>query len=350
MATTAANLPAKMKEIQIVKLGDNFREVTKIVEVPVPKPGPRQVVIKTSFLAVNISDILYTLGEHTPGVDPPFPAGLEGMGEIVAVGRGSTKKVGQTVAFFAHGAFREYVVVNDFTLVPTPNCTDPAYLVFPVSAITASAALEKKGNLQRGETVLVTAAAGAVGHIAVQLAKAAGCRVIGTCSSDDKVAYLKSIGCDRPINYNKESVADVLKREYPKGINTVFESVGGEMLDIALQNLAFFGRIIVLGTTSAHSKNDGTKSAKPTVDVPSQLLLKSADMNTLNMVYYKSEIPKYIQQTISLYQSKKLKLATDNGEKEEYGPFRGLEKVYDAMDYMFSKKSIGKVVISMGDQ
>ena len=306
--TSTKIIPPCMKEIQVIKLGDNFRKVTKIAEVPVPSPGPRQVLIKVTYLSVSIADVLYTLGQHTPGVQPPFPAGLEGMGEIVAVGRGSTKKVGDAVAFFVHGAFREFVVVHDFTLVPTPNCTDPAYLVFPVSAITASAALEKKGALQRGESVLVTAAAGAVGHVAVQMAKMAGCHVIGTCSSDDKAAYLRSIGCDRPINYNKESLDFVLKKEYPKGVNVVLESVGGEMFDICLKNIAFFGRVVAIGSTTAYFQQNGDHSKQarsPKTDVVSELIQKSADLNSLNMVYYKTEIPKYIKETMTMYGTRK---------------------------------------------
>ncbi|RUS87603.1 hypothetical protein EGW08_004648 [Elysia chlorotica] len=345
----SSKIPARMKEIQVVKLGDNFREVTKIAEVPVPTPGIRQVLIKVTYLSVNIADILYTLGQHTPDVSPPFPAGLEGMGEIVAVGRGCTKKIGDTVAFFVHGAFREYVLVHDFTLVPTPNSTDPAYLVFPVSAITASAALEKKAALQKGESVLVTAAAGAVGHVAVQIAKMAGCHVIGTCSSDEKVAYLKSIGCDRPINYNKENLDTVLKKEYPKGVNVVFESVGGDIFDTCLKNIAFFGRVVIVGSTTEYFKNNEscTKSTGQKLDITSTLIQKSADLKSLNMVYYKTEIPKYIKETITMYGSGKLKIKTDIGQGCDKGPFKGLEKVYDAMDYMLSKKSIGKVVVAM---
>merc|ERR1719410_1924622 len=115
-----------------------------------------------------------------------------------------------------------------------------------ISGLTASIALEEVGEMRHGETVLVTAAAGATGQFAVQLAKLAGNHVIGTCSTKAKVDYLKSLGCDRVINYKQENVYEVLKNEYPNGINLVFESVGGKMFSDCLNNLAVKGRIIVI--------------------------------------------------------------------------------------------------------
>lgn len=89
--------------------------------------------------------------------------------------------------------------------------------------------------MTKGETILVTAAAGGAGQIAVQLAKQAGNHVIGTCSNEEKVAMLKAMGCDRVINYKTEDFGNVLKTEYPRGVDIVFESVGGEFFNICLR-------------------------------------------------------------------------------------------------------------------
>jgi len=93
----------------------------------------------------------------------------------------------------------------------------PEYMSIMGSGLTASLALSEVGQMRSGQTILVTAAAGATGIFAVQLAKLAGNKVIGTCSSDEKVEYLRSLGCDRPVNYKKENLSKVLASEFPNG-------------------------------------------------------------------------------------------------------------------------------------
>lgn len=121
-----------------------------------------------------------------------------------------------------------------------------------VSGLTASLSLEHVGRMSSGETVLVTAAAGATGSFAVQLAKLNSNHVIGTCSSDEKATFLKSLGCDRVVNYRKENLNEVLKSEYPKGVDLVYECVGGEMYETCVKNLAVKGRIIIIGMISGY--------------------------------------------------------------------------------------------------
>jgi prostaglandin reductase 3 len=107
--------------------------------------------------------------------------------------------------------------------------------------------------MKSNETVLVTAAAGGAGQIAVQLAKQAGNHVIGTCSSVEKAAFLKSIGCDRVINYRIENLSKVLKKNYPKGVDIVFESVGCQMFQECMESLAVKGRMIIIGAVSTYA-------------------------------------------------------------------------------------------------
>ena len=112
----------------------------------------------------------------------------------------------------------------------------------------------------------------------MQLAKLAGNHVIGTTSSDEKAEVLKALGCDRVINYNKESIADVLKAEYPKGVDLVFETIGGETFKAAVQNIAVHGRVIVFGYISGYL--EGHKAAEPLLSsqVSSILLGRSASV------------------------------------------------------------------------
>ncbi|GLE11354.1 hypothetical protein PINS_up023734 [Pythium insidiosum] len=197
--------------------------------------------------------------------------------------------------------------------------------------------------MRHGETVLITAAAGATGQFAVQLAKLAGNHVIGTCSSDDKLEYLRSIGCDRPINYRKENVFEVLKKEYPKGVDLVFESVGGEMFEAAVNNLARHGRIIVIGMIAGYEDSSAFKGKKERVSTPltAKLLAKSASVRGFFLNDFYRETAAH---------SKKLALLVQRGLLNpgvDPTVFTGLEDVASAIEYMYERKNIGKIVVDL---
>ncbi|RUS89651.1 hypothetical protein EGW08_002572, partial [Elysia chlorotica] len=341
-------IPAQMKTLMVKKLGNNYREVTEIVTVPVPKPAAKQVLVRTSYVALNASDVLFSAGFYTPGfsLSLSLSLSLSAMGEVVSTGEGTKLSVGQNVAFSKFGSFSEYVVVDEQYAIPVPT-GDPVFLNLAVSGSTASLALEKKGNLKKGETVLVTAAAGGTGQFAVQLAKLAGCHVIGTCSSEEKARYLKSIGCDRPVVYTKESLAKVLLREYPKGLDVVYECVGNEMFDISLKNMNVLGRIIVIGAVSGYAQKGSMTNPSSALPIPFMSLQKSSDIRGFFLPHFRNEIPSHIGRLTQLISSGKLKAVVDNGEKSGSGPFRGIEKIYDALDYMYARKNTGKVVVAM---
>eukprot|EP00960_Hanusia_phi_P052650 761560-Hanusia_phi.AAC.1 len=256
------------------------------------------------------------LGKYLPGVKPPFDCGFEAMGKVAMVGDDVPKlKLGDSVVYTSFGAFSEYQEVDARAAVSLPQETFnineqvsssgeqvmPEALPLFVSGLTASIALEKVGEIKKDEKVLVTAAAGTcmqcvyqescmlggTGTFAVQLAKLAGCHVIGTCSSDEKVEALKAVGCDRPVNYRKEDLFQVLRSEYPNGVDVVYESVGGSFFDTALNNLAKKGRLVVIGFISGYQVRhliDGTGWSqeagmkKESTPITAKLLGKSASI------------------------------------------------------------------------
>ena len=114
-------------------------------------------------------------------------------------------------------------------------------------------------KLASGESVLVTAAAGGVGHIAVQWAKLKGCHVIGLCSSTAKEAFLKHIGCDRIINYKTQDLDQVLKKEYPNGVDIVWETIGSPVFEQLFEHLARKGRLINIGATAGWLRLSATQ-------------------------------------------------------------------------------------------
>ncbi|KAG1122140.1 hypothetical protein G6F42_011759 [Rhizopus arrhizus] len=336
--------PTTFRKIQALEIGNDFNKVTKVVSVNykdlIQNLKPNSVVVKNFYVGVNASDINYTNGKYTPGIKPPFDVGFEALGEIVAVGSNVSKeKIGYYVIYTQYGAFAEYVEISHKAVIPVPNAR-PEFLGLLTSGLTASIALAETGRMTKGETVLVTAAAGGAGQIAVQLAKLAGNHVIGTCSNDDKVAMLKEMGCDRVINYKKEDFKAVMKKEYPRGVDIVFESVGGNFFDICLKSLAVRGRLIVIGTVSTYAETNGMAG-----DIVNTLRLLGTSRTVAGffMPDYKEFSASHMANMIKLVKEGKLKvLVDDNG-------LSGIDSVAAGVAYLYSGKNKGKVVIPLID-
>ena len=274
---------------------------------------------------------------------------MESLGEVVwAGGKVQSFKPGDKVATSSGGAFSECMILSEKRAIPIPNLK-PVILAFIVSGCTASVSLEKVGDLKPKEKVLVTAAAGGTGQFAVQLARLAGCHVIGTCSSDSKAEFLKSIGCHRPINYAKEDLAKVLREEYPGGIDVIYEGVGGEVFNTCVKNLAVRGRLIIIGMITHYQES--TFDVTPTLPLQQILLMKSASLRGFFLPHYMRECPEHILRLVSLESTGDLQVKVDTGADRSEGQFKGLLSVPDAVDYLYAKKSYGKIVVDLdGEQ
>ncbi|XP_057689810.1 prostaglandin reductase 3-like [Corythoichthys intestinalis] len=342
-----SSIPSSMKKVVVNKLSPNFREAASVQTVPVPTPADGDLLVRNRFVGINASDINYSAGRYDPTVQPPFDAGFEGIGEVVGLGLSASSRytVGDTVAYFSSGAFAEYTVVPAKESVPVPS-VKPEFLTLLVSGATAYIALKRLGDLAKGKTVLVTAAAGGTGQFAVQFAKQAGCHVIGTCSSDEKAGFLKSIGCDRPINYKVEDLAKTLKTEYPKGIDVVYESVGGSTLELAINSLAKKGQLIIIGFISGYQSASGIPQFRGAT-VPVKLLQKSASIRGFFLPHFISDYREALTSMMQMFAMGKLMCEVDYGDLAQEGRFVGLESVFRAVDYMYAGKNLGKVVVEV---
>lgn len=304
-------------------------------------------LFSSRFVGVNASDINYSAGRYDLSAKTPFDVGFEGVGEVVALGLSASAKytVGQSVAYMLPGSFAEYTVVPASRATAVPSAK-PEYLTLLVSGTTAYISLTEFGELSEGKKVLVTAAAGGTGQFAVQLAKKAKCHVIGTCSSDEKAAFLKSVGCDRPINYNAENINAVLKREYPKGVDVVYESVGGAMFDLAVDALAVKGRLILIGFISGYQTPTGLAPMEAGT-LPAKLLKKSASIHGFFLNNYLSKYSTAMDQLLKMCASGELACEVDLGDRSTEGRFTGLESVFRAVDYMYMRKNTGKIVVEL---
>ena len=246
------------------------------------------------------------------------------------------------IVLISSGAFSEYSIVSEYSAMKVPAC-EPTALSVGVCGATASLALHKVGEMKSGEIVLVTAAAGGTGQFAVQLAKLAGNTVIGTCSSVEKVEYLKSIGCDRAVNYNEEDLNTVLKTEYPKGVDLVIEAVGGPMLEAAVKNIAKHGRIVVIGSISGYEDESAWKGkAVEGLPLHMRLLTKSASLRGFFLPHFMEHYPKTFKDLMGKIASGTIAAGIDPTH------FEGLEGIAVAIDYMYARKNIGKLVVQLG--
>ncbi|CEG44585.1 alcohol [Plasmopara halstedii] len=332
---------SSFKVVQVHTKSKDFRAATKIVDVPaIETPAPGCVVVKNCFLGINATDINVTSGAYTGTLPPPFGCGLEAAGRVFAIGEGVTDvKVGDSVGYQKFGAFAEYVEVPAANLIKTPELS-PSVVTLTVGGLSASIALEHIGEMKSNETVFVSAAAGGTGQYAVQLAKLAGNHVIGTCSTDEKAELLKKLGCDRAINYMKEDVDAVLKKEYPNGLDLVFESVGGDLFKAVTNNLAVHARVILFGYISAYH---GDKSNEPMLvnELSPKLLTKSASLRGFILFNHFEHIPSHTKRLLKLIAEGSLNPGIDSTE------FRGLESIPDAIDYMYARKNMGKLIIKL---
>ncbi|KAK3534784.1 hypothetical protein QTP86_024746 [Hemibagrus guttatus] len=342
-----SSIPSSMKKMMVTKRSPDFRQAVSVQTVPVPTPSDTELLIRNRYIGINASDINYSAGRYDPSLTIPFPVGFEGVGEVVALGLSASSHfaVGDTVAYLNAGAFAEYTLVSGQKVIPLKE-PQPEALAVIVSGATASIALTRLGELKQGETVLVTAAAGGTGHFAVQFAKMAGCHVVGTCSSQEKVKFLKSIGCDRPVNYKEEDLAATLRKEYPNGVDVVYESIGGAVFDLAVNNLAQQGRLLVVGFISGYQSKSGLQPVSGAT-LPAKLLQKSASIRGFFLPHFLSEYSECVQKVMQMQEKGKILCAIDDGQMDEGGRFVGLESVYRAIDYMYAGKNQGKVVVEV---
>jgi len=208
-------------------------------EIPTPVPQSGQVLIRIEAASLNFPDLLIVQNKYQMKPDLPFVPGSEYAGVIEAVGEGVTHlKVGQSVACLSGtGGFGTH------TLAPAKLC-----MPLPPGFPAVDDALIDRAALKAGETVLVLGAAGGVGTAAIQIAKAAGARVIAAASTDEKCALCKSLGADETINYTTQNIREALKAMTGgKGPDVIYDPVGGDYAEPAFRSIAWRGRYLVVG-------------------------------------------------------------------------------------------------------
>lgn len=226
-------------------------ETLVVEDVPSPVPGPKQVLISVKACGVNFPDtlIIQNLYQFKPPL--PFSPGGELAGTVKAVGEGVKHlQVGQPVlAFTGWGGFAEEVLADAKQVVPLPPGLDMAVAAaFMMTYGTSYHALKDRAQLQPGETLLVLGAAGGVGLAAIELGKKMGARVIAAASTAEKLAVCREHGADELINYETEDLRERVKElTGGKGVDVIYDPVGGKYAEPALRSIGWKGRYLVVG-------------------------------------------------------------------------------------------------------
>ena len=362
-------VPDASRRVVVHRLTSDFAAATRIVSAPTPVPKRGEVLIERRWTGVNASDVNFTAGRYFGGAKKakallPFDAGFESVGVVAALGCGVADAhpelpVGQPVATTTYGGFSEYAVAPAKLVVPVPEAS-PAAVALLTSGLTASIAMEQLGGVsafanarggaapstpEKRRTVLVTAAAGGTGQIAVQLAKLAGHHVVATCGGEEKARMLAGLGVDRVVNYKKESLKRVLRSEYARGVDLAYESVGGEMFETAVDALAPHGVLIVIGMMSQYTSGgtDASEAWTPSVykGLPEKLLWKSASVRGFFLPQYARHFRRHLAGLFELVRSGKMRVEIDPS------PFKGLEDVSRAVAHLQGGTSMGKVVVDV---
>ena len=216
-----------------------------------PVAGSGEVLVRVHAAGINFPDILVIKGLYQVKAEPPFIPGNEAAGTISAVGEGVTRyRTGDRVMIMPEGgAFAEMCVVPEYRVIPMPQDLGFEQAAgFTITYGTSYHAFKQSAKIEAGETVLILGAAGGVGITAVEIAKAMGARVIAAASSDEKLDFARTAGADETINYSTESLKDRCKALTDgKGVDIVYDPVGGELAQQALRALAWHGRYLVIG-------------------------------------------------------------------------------------------------------
>jgi NADPH-dependent curcumin reductase CurA len=313
----------------------------EFVTTPAAEPGPGEVLVRVQYLSLDPA----MRGWMNAGKSYIAPVGI---GEVMRAGG-----IGQVVASNDPSlALGDTVVgmtgVQDFAVVPAKTMVkvDPRLAPLPrflgalgMPGLTAYFGLLDIGQPKEGETVVVSAAAGAVGAVVGQIAKIKGCRVVGIAGGPDKCRYItEELGFDAAIDYKSEDVRAALASHCPKGIDIYFDNVGGEILDVVLSMLAMRARVIICGAISQYNNMETMQGPRNYMS----LLVNRARMEGFVVFHYAPRYMEGMQALASWVLSGKLKAREDIVD--------GLETFPDTLQKLFRGENFGKLVIRVSDK
>jgi NADPH:quinone reductase-like Zn-dependent oxidoreductase len=233
-------------------------EVMEIRDVPIPRPGAGQILVRVRAIGLNFADVFGRLGVYPNTPPPPFVPGLEFSGDVVAVAPDVSKFTGRerVMGYCRLGSHAEYVALGVHYAAPVPqNMTYEEAAAFLATGMSAYHGIVRLGNLRKGEKLLIHAAAGGVGLACIQIARHIGAEIFATAGTEEKLALAGKFGADHLFNYrDTDFAAEITRITEGYGVDVVMDSVGGEVFKKSWHLLAQMGRYILYGVSSVTGK------------------------------------------------------------------------------------------------
>jgi NADPH2:quinone reductase len=306
-----------------------------VEDVEPPEPGRGEVKLRVHACGVNFPDILMMAGKYQSRPDMPFSPGGEVSGEIITVGEGvEGLATGQRVLGMAgHGGMAEEICLPAAAVVPIPDNMDYETAAgFILTYGTSYHALKQRARLQEGETLLVLGAAGGVGLAAVELGRLMGARVIAAASSREKLDLAGEYGATDFVNYTEENLKDRVKElTGGRGVDVIYDPVGGELFDQCMRSIAWKGRVLVIGFASGEI---------PKVPVNLALLKGCEIVGVFWGAFTQREPEVHRENTREL-----LEFATSGKLKPHISATFPLEQAGEALAVLAERKALGKVIV-----
>jgi len=335
-----------MRAIVVREFG-HYKDVAKLETLPNPEPGPDDVIVRNKAAGVSFAASLNIAGKYQRKAPLPYIPAPEAAGIVHAVGKNITRvKVGDHVMCSVDDSG-----AAGFSKIPEVSCfVIPKDMDFGVgSAIitsynTSYGALTRRANLQAGETLLVHGAAGAVGMAAVEIGKAMGATVIAVAGGEKHCETAKRHGADHVIDHRREKFRDVvMDLTNGKGVNVVYDSIGGDVTIQSIRTLAWEGRLLTIGYACGEIPNIAANT----------LLLKNASAMGFNLGHFFGWSPggsraQYID-ALDEMANGVLKLYSQGKINPEVGARFPLERFNDALDAVINRQVDGKCVVEMSD-
>lgn len=321
-----------MKAVVCTQLGDP--KLLEVKEYNKPNISENEVLIKVEAAGVNFPDALLVQGKYQIVMEPPFVPGNEVCGYIEEIGEKVKLPIGtKVIGIPTIGGFAEYVSVNKNLVIPVNNEFDSlAGASLPINYGTSYYALKRRANAKNGETLLVLGASGGIGTASIQLAKIMGLKIISAVGSDEKADYVKSLGSNEIIRYDKVDLKEAVKDlTEGKGVDIVIDPVGGNATEQALRATAFNGRLLVIGFANGEI---------PKISL-NLTLVKGVSIVGVWWGRWTNTSPhetaEDFQELVSYVNEGKLDIVPKN--------IFNLEQTYLALENFLSRKNIGKSVI-----
>lgn len=316
----------------------------ELVEEPAPTPGPGEALVKTDWLSVDPTNRIWM--SDMRGYMPPveIDAVMRGLnvGRVVASNR-EDLPVGTHVSGF--GGWQDYAIADELTRPlpdPLPAPLQTFLGVLGHTGITAWVGFQRVGWPTEGETVVVSAAAGAVGGVAGQLAKARGARVVGIAGGPEKCRLVvDKYGFDACVDYKAPDFREQFAAATPDGVDVDFENVGGPIMDAVLMRTNIGARIALCGMISEYGKAGADTTGPAGQKAISQLIMQRATMRGFLLLDHMDEFEPAIEEIAGLFQAGRL--------QSDETIVEGMENAVDALNAVLTGGNVGKMVVRVAD-